>query len=614
MLKHLLFTMLFVCSGTLWLGAQSQDLQQYIGQENVFLVFNFSPNATYEKLGKETRDAYDINEMLAPMVLRLAGAEATEESIKKVSKQLEDPAKVGVVMDGQAYFWVQQPTGVEMALYEKDASPFMINFALPVSDQKKFRNFLNSLMPKEIQEKIGKMGSGEGLINDGMLLQWDKKHLVLASSTIEYNFYEEMDEFLARREKIMQQHSDMLLKIDAKSSLASDKEYQAGLNKEADFNMWFNYDHFEQDPGIYPREVRGLMRSLASLTKGNRINIHGFFRNGMLEVAADFQMNDAIKRMTDVGYKKGGIDTKFYRYIDKTNLMGLFTMSTNTTALFKAYGEEIYKAFQESDARESELVVNGLDIVDIFLDEEEIYGLFQGDVAVAVNDLRVVQVERSDFQYDEEADQWDEVTVTEEEVIPIATMMASMGNAQNIQHFIDLGATLGLLTKQSEGVWTVKEIKEETGMDFYIITHDDLLMFSNDAELPKNLKSGVPKGKQLSAASIKELSACTQYLSIDMTKISEVTKSVYERTKDKAPNEIMEVAKILDRMDIKSYYPNGNVMESDFILQFQDKETNVLDLMFEGASRFLLQGESMEPGETPQEEEEVEEEEGVKRL
>lgn len=608
MLKQ--FLLIFTLFLTTLLQAQQPGLQQYIGQDKVLLVANFHPHNSYQKIDKNTKNNYKINEMIAPMLIRLTGAPPSEENIKKVSQQISDPAKVGMSLKDDLYIWVQQPNGVDKSLYENDENAYILNFILPVTDGKKFRKFLDGLLDEDRLKEVVKMGPVSSLINDEMLLMWDDKRLILSMSTIQYSFFEEMEEFEARRNKLLQQHAKSLINLDSKKSLATNKEYLATIDKTADFNIWVNYDNLNNDPNIYPREVRGLMQSLASLTEGNRISAKGFFRNGELEVISNFKSNDAIQRMMERGYNKGGLNQKFYKYIDNTNLMGLYTMSTNTKGLMTSYGEEIYKAFQESDAPESKIVVNMLDIMDIFLDEEEIYSLFQGDIVVAVNDLRIIEIERSDFQYNDEEDKWDEVKVKEEEVMPIATMMLNMGNAQNIQHFIDLGVNTDILTEQQKGVWVVKEVKEETGVDFYIITHDDLLLFSNDANLVKNLNSGFPKSKQLPTAMVKELAQYTQYGFIDMSKISDMVKKTYERIEDDAPNEIMEMAKIFQHFEVKSYLPQGANTKTDLHIQFQDKDTNVLSLMFKGLGELIPTG-GME--EKIEEEEEVEEE-GVKRL
>lgn len=603
----LLISALFL---TTLLQAQQSGLQQYIGQDKVLLVANFYPNNSYQKIDKDTKNNYKIHEMMAPMLIRLADGNPSEENIKKVSQQLSDPAKVGMSFKDDLYIWVQQPNGIDKNLYENDENAYLLNFILPVTDGKKLRKFLDGLLDEDRMKEVVKMGPVSSLINDEMLLMWDEKRLILSMSTIQYSFFEEMEEFEARRNKLLQQHAKSLIKLDSKKSLATNKEYQAIVDKTADFNVWVNYDNFNNDTNIYPREVRGLMQSLASLTKGNRINAKGFFRNGELEVISNFKSNDAIQRMMEKGYNNRGLNQKFYKYIDNTNLMGLYTMSTNLKGFMTSYGEEIYKAFQESDAPESKIVVNMLDIVDIFLDEEEIYSLFQGDVAVAVSDLRIIEVEHSDFQYNDEEDKWDEVKVKKEEVMPIATMMFNMGNAQNIQHFIDLGVNTDVLTEQQKGVWVVKEVKEQTGIDFYIITHDDLLLFSNDANLVENLNSGFPKSKQLSAAMVKELAQYTQYAFIDMNKISTVVKKTYERIEDEAPNEIMEMAKTFQHFEAKSYLPQGANTKTNLRIQFQDKDTNVLSLMFKGLGELIPTG-GME--EKMEEEEEVEEK-GVKRL
>ncbi len=135
--------------------AQQSTMQRFIDQEQVVFVVNMHPGMTYNKLNKETKDKYKINELIAPMLIQFAGGEATEERVKKVAEQLSDPTKAGINVREDVYMWGQRPTSNSEELYKpSDMNAMMINVIMPITDSKKFKIFLDGMMSDQRQKEI----------------------------------------------------------------------------------------------------------------------------------------------------------------------------------------------------------------------------------------------------------------------------------------------------------------------------------------------------------------------------------------------------------------------------------------------------------------------------
>jgi len=367
---------------------------------------------------------------------------------------------------------------------------------------------------------------------------------------------------------------------------------------------------------MMPREARGLFEALSKLTDKTIFTGQGYFKQGEAQIKTSMSMNETMKRVTDAAYGKGGMNKKFFKYIDKTNLMGLYTFSMDLKGFMMTYGQEIHRVLKEQDTKETRIAMNLMDIVDIFLDEEETYELLTGDMMIALTDMRVTKREVSDFQYNEETNDWEEQTEMVEEVMPVMNLMMAYGNETNIRHFIDLAVNVGGLEKKQEGVWTIPEIKEKAGANVYIILTDGILMITNDDQVVKNLK-GFPASKQLPAATVNELAGYVMYGMLDATKVSEVAQKAYAKQEGGVPSEIMELEKVVDKIEVKSMNPENQGFQNNLYVQLKDKNTNALQFVLDNAEKMMTGGRSSSSSEeeAPTEEyEEVEEEDGVKRL
>lgn len=587
--------------------AQEKSMQRFIAKDKAVFIATLSPYETYNKLEEATTEKYNVSEMLAPMLLGMAGGDMSEENVKKVEADLADTKKVGLNTQQDIYIWAQRPDETS----QDDPDAMLINLVLPVTNGDKFRGFLDQLFGADKIKSMIPKGDALNMVHNDMLINWNKERLILSMSTGEQSFFEERQEFETRLSEMYMAHATSLGEVTLDNSVVKDGDYQKQLQKDADFSIWMDYNNLMPPLAQIPMEARELFGSLYDIVGGIKLSGHGYAKKGEGLFTTTMYANESMNRVFNQAYNLR-VNKDFFKYLDNSNLMGMYTMAMSPKGFMDAYSTEIYTALKKS--KEGTLVTNMLDIVDIFIDEDEIYTLLTGDMLFAVTDIKVMDRKSSDFEYNEETDKWEEITTTEKQPMPMMVMMLSYGSEENIMKFIDLGANAGLLSKRADGVWAIGGVKEEIGVDAFIIVKDGVLMFTNDENITKNL-NGLPKNKQLPAKDIKEItSSYVQYGFLDAGKMVATSKSTMKEMGQNFPNELDEISESINRFEIKTYTPEGNQIKSDIRLSFKDKEANSLQIMVDNVLKIAEKQMGGRNDEPMYDEEEEENEDGTKKL
>lgn len=573
-----ILTLLVVLTTAAAVSAQN-SVQQYISKKDALVVMNMSPYTTYQKLNKETREEYKASETIARMLMQMAGKEATEKELKAMKAKLEDSKKIGVETQKDVYMWVQRPANPRDELYENDPEAMFVNVILPVLDGGKFRSFLDDLFGMERTKKMIPAGDAMNMINNSMLINWNKNRLVMSFTTSDQSFFEEYDEYQERVRKMLFQHANDLGKVTKETSLAQDTDMQNYVKNDADFSVWMDYGNFMNlSMADMPAQAMETFESLMDIFGDMKIGANGYFNNGEAKISTTTFSGEKMGEIMRKSYTTS-INKNFFKYINNTNLMGLYSMSMNFEAFMRDYGNVIYDALDNT--KEGKLVNNMIDIVDIFIDEDEIYQLFKGDMLVALTDIRIVEQKSYKYEYNEKTDDWEEVPTTRKEMMPIVSMMLSHGNKANIMKFIELGANAGVLSKRAEGVWGIGGSKEEIGTEVFVMVKDDMILISNDEDLANNA-NGFPKNKQLDGKTIKAMADYVQYGFMDAKKVLDNLRSAGEKMENPMPKQLDEVGQLFSRMELYTLRPEGNILKSEMRMVMKDKNTNILQTMVDG--------------------------------
>ncbi len=560
------------------LVAQEKSMQDFISKDKTAFVANFTPYSTYYKLDTATTNKFKVSKMLAPMLLGMAGGEVSQEKISKIQEQLQNTEKIGIDIQKEVYIWLQNPEDPDKDLYKGESSPMTVNLVLPITDADKFRSFLDDLFGEEKTKKMIPSDGAMNLIHNLTLLNWNKDRMILAKSTIKQSFFDDESSYSERITKILLEHANAVSKVDVANSIAKDADYQKHLHKDSDFDFWMNYKTLVPSSNDVPLQARELVNSIMEFVTDMKLGGNGFLKKGEGQFLMEIYTNDAMSRVMAESYKLKP-NKNFFKYINGDNLIGLYSMAMSPEGFISSYGTEIYKVLEKT--KEGSLVTNLLDIIDIFVDEEEIYTLLKGDMLFAVTDLKVVDKESVDYEFNEKTDKWDEVKSIKKEPLPLAVMMMSYGSEENIMKFVKLASNSGVISKKEEGVWIVGGVKEELGFDLYIIVKDGVLMFTNDEAIPANLKSGFPKDKQLDAKETKNIIDYVQYGFLDVANMVKTSKKVFEEMKIDLPLDLTMFEKTFNRMEFNTSHPKGNEITTEFLLKMKDSNANVLQSIFD---------------------------------
>jgi hypothetical protein len=560
------------------LVAQEKSMQHYISKDKTALIANFTPYSTYHKLDTATTNKFNVSQMIAPLLLGMAGGEVSEDKISKIQEQLQNTEKIGIDIQKEVYIWLQNPEDPDNKLYKGESNPMTVNLVLPITDADKFRSFLDELFGEEKTKKMIPSDGAMNLIHDLTLLNWNKDRLILAKSTIKQSFFDDEASYNERITNILTQHANAVSKVDVATSIAKDADYQKHLHKDSDFDFWLNYKTMMPSSNDFPPQARELFESIMEFATDMKLGGNGFLKKGEGQFLMEMYTNDAMSRVLAESYKlKPNKD--FFKYINSSNLIGLYSIAMSPEGFISSYGTEIYKVLEKT--KEGTLLTNFLDIIDIFVDEEEIYTLLKGDMLIAVTDVKVFEKESVDYEFNEKTDKWDEVKSMKKQPLPLAVMMMSYGSEENIMKFVKLASNSGVISKKDEGVWIVGGVKEETGFDLYIIVKDGVFMVTNDEAIPANLKSGFPKDKQLDSKETKNITDYVQYGFIDVDNLAKTGKRVSEEMNVELPADISMFEKTFNRLEFNTSRPKGNETTSEFLLKMTDSNANVLQSLFD---------------------------------
>jgi hypothetical protein len=584
--------------------AQGVSMQHYISKANSVFISNLTPYATYNKLDTATTNKLNLSKRIAPMLMGMTGADMSSANIAAVEDKLAAGKETGLEMLQEVYMWVQKPSQPEHEIYENASNPFTINVVLPVLDINKLKSFLTELFGAAKINAATTNNGTSSFIHNQTLVNWSKDRLIIARSTITKSFFDDDNAFNNRINTVLGMHASDLTALKASASIHSDANYQQHLHKDSDMDFWVNYRDIVFAQQEVPAQFSALYESIMEFAADLKIGANGFLKNGEAQLLIESYTGEAMTRIMAASYNVK-VNKDFFKYLNKKDLIGMYMVAMNLEGMVSSYGTELYKVLEKT--KEGLMITNVMDIVDIFVDEQEIYSLLKGDLLFAVTGVQSFDRTSTDYEYSEESDTWEEVKKTKKEVIPTMAMMLSYGNEENIMKFVDLASNAGLITKNQAGVWTIGGIKEEMGFDVYVVVKEGVFMLTNDAQIIKNIQTGFPKSYQMDAKDLKDVLEYVQYGFLDFDQMMAAVKLGSTEMNIELPAQMKQLEATFDRIEMISRAPKGNETTSELRLMMKDKNTNVLQSMFGiGAdlAKLMLSGASKN----------TEEEKGIKKL
>lgn len=197
-----------------------------------------------------------------------------------------------------------------------------------------------------------------------------------------------------------------------------------------------------------------------------------------LKLQGSFGLNKEMERMIKPIYKNR-MNRKFARYIPK-NHIGYMSLNVNSEAYLKnfplmmeqLYGSSMYFSFGEV----ADIVATALEIA---LDEKAIAKVMGGDHLLFINEMKKVEKEYIDYQYDEDTFDYKEIKKTKDDYIPTFLWMFTSEDQRIYKKILKLGESKEKVT-QTDGVYRITDNPSDEVI--YALFKDNMIFVSNNEE------------------------------------------------------------------------------------------------------------------------------------
>lgn len=196
-----------------------------------------------------------------------------------------------------------------------------------------------------------------------------------------------------------------------------------------------------------------------------------------LKLQGSVRLNEEMERMVRPIYKNK-MNRKFAKYIPE-NHIGYFSLNINSESYLKTLPKMIeywYGPFSYSIGEWSGIIAT---VLDVALDEKAIAKVMGGDHVLFINEMKKVQKEYIDYQYDQENYDYKEIKKTKDDYIPTFLWMFTSKDQRLYRKILELGESKEKVT-QTDGIYKITE--SPRAEIIYILFKDDIVFVSNDED------------------------------------------------------------------------------------------------------------------------------------
>ena len=377
------------------------------------------------------------------------------------------------------------------------------------------------------------------------------------------------------------------------NNLLNNQQYRRTLETSYDVGFYIDYayvNRVQQDNGLRQLSALGGMSALTDLLNGM---YEGTFLGGGLNfLPGKIQLNTKyystpkmerlLEQATEHKFKK-----QLVRYLKGDELVGFLHLNFDTEDTAEGT-KELYKDAARSFPEYGEAAATAMEIMGMFIDEEQLYELLPGQMVIGMTGVEMVERLKTVTEYDENFEPVDvEKMVTEP--LPQFTAVIQTADERSMRKFMKLGRELGVL--ESQGAY-YKVMSEEVPMDMYAAIVKDAVIITTDGNLMgSRLASGYRGEQAVSKDMLKRMKGASTLFYID---IEQAVKAGANAASGDAAMAMMGVGMVADRfksVQIHSPADQENGFLTSFIIEMSDDKTNaleqLLDLLNMGASMMM---------------------------
>ena len=272
------------------------------------------------------------------------------------------------------------------------------------------------------------------------------------------------------------------------NSLAGNKDFMVYVKTNPDAACMFDYGQFAK---MYMNSYSGLN----SLMLGNKLTgeyLNSFYKGlsmyakielkqGEINMSCDTKHNEELNEIYKE-VKKTSISKNFLKYLNK-DVMGYYALGVDIPGMAKGVGNAMKKIYP-TIPKYGNVVSSAMDVIDIFIDQQSIYKVFTGDMIMAVNGVKPVEVVHTSYNYDDNFNAT-EVQDTSIQMQPEILFMAGIGNVADVKKILKLLISVEAL-KLEGNIYSIAY--KHADLPVYIKIQDDILFISNNKSYIENPK------------------------------------------------------------------------------------------------------------------------------
>lgn len=422
--------------------------------------------------------------------------EIEKDMIRSSKKEIDgfSMKDMGIDFSGSAYYFL-----------ETNDSIIYNGFVAPLNSGSSFGGFVENIL-------ISRYNKGYKVLQDknftyiqtgDNLYAWNDKIGVIVESNLNRSYFYRNPDIYARYnlgDGENEYDSQTLIEtqwlsakasqiLGMKSKIGSRLE---GLKSKGDVVMWSASNHNMTDYAGLGRMYKmnkdydGFMAKLEEYTRGNQSVVAMNFKDGQLHVRSDAKMNDKSYELMSK-LTKAKMNKKFLRYVRQDQLIGYYGISLNLKELIPA-AKEFYEPLAKEFPEYGQMSIDVVDLVDIVLDEEALFEVWNGQLLAACTGVRKFESTYYTYDYDENFEMI-KVPHLKEETLPEMVILLGTENEEAIQKIYRiLEKSAGVIKKNN--YWEVPS-NRDLPFNMYLGVHDGVVCLSNDKEIVANMKEGV---------------------------------------------------------------------------------------------------------------------------
>jgi hypothetical protein len=438
-------SVVLLIAGAVWFFIfRKSNLSKYI-PKNAMTVIKVNTLSLAGKLDfDEIENMKSYNDMVDQM----------DEGGIDMSKLFKNPLKSGISLKDNIYLFTE--------LNDEKSS---IGMVFGISDPNNFKDFIEKFasdanLEYKTSDEIF-IYTSEGDNNTEMSIVWNDDACVI---------YYDYEESLSKSKRLLNQESE--------ESILSNESYIKSEDKGGDASLYINYkninklieNEIENLDSYYPKKIKDFYKNIEGSTfvlnfNKNHISIDGiqFFKD-----------ENKTEEFNILGEK--GLDSKAIDFISSNGklLMGM-TAVINMNEVFN-----ILKTIPKYDEGISELENI------IGLSESEIKNLLNGNISMALTDMKMKDIEKTTYEYNEFIGDYEFQTRMVSTPIPIYCIQIGIKESSVYKKMIAKISELGEGKITLEGNKMILPTNSEYG-DVLVVNLNDRIIITNDASAAKEI-------------------------------------------------------------------------------------------------------------------------------